>query len=535
MTAGARATVTLFTALLVLLVVAATLVTPYVLLVAALWTLVWFCRRYARKHARPGRAGSGMRYHLCAVGVLYLVPISLAATFYGALAAYLRLFGDSIDAGRLAALQRRFEAVSGFFSERLKLSELWVLALLVGVHLLTCLLLAGRPRDVAGGRQRVASTLHRVTAFYTRFSGPVAAGLATLAAFTLFGMHLGVPADDLRLRLKVAQRGFAEVTRTIEADLNRQVAQQLYDKVYAALPVPYRDALNGEKAVGVLLDAVRAHAQQARSLHGVSVGSIDRAVAEETARQARAGAAPPELRLAADGRADLPPEATPQRVAAARAATRGSPQRGIELITDGRRTVTLQLEKVVSERIVALVKPLTDAVPILEPLLQAFAEAADTALQQRLGAAYDRLVGAALDGSPGLDAMVAEEARTIVERTDVTRAVSRAAPDAERVAANRRLLMSSLRAGSATIDRSVAETVARRAAARPRTPGDLRLEKIPPLKLPPLELPPSLRFPPYGTPELPGYRPPPRYLPPVRPVRPVRPPVRPPVVRIPFW
>ncbi|HEX8344184.1 MAG TPA: hypothetical protein VF657_05500, partial [Actinoplanes sp.] len=183
----------------------------------------------------------------------------------------------------------------------------------------------------------------------------------------------------------------------------------------------------------------------------------------------------------------------------------------------------------------ALVKPLTDAVPILEPLLQAFAEAADTALQQRLGAAYDRLVGAALDGSPGLDAMVAEEARTIVERTDVTRAVSRAAPDAERVAANRRLLMSSLRAGSATIDRSVAETVARRAAARPRTPGDLRLEKIPPLKLPPLELPPSLRFPPYGTPELPGYRPPPRYLPPVRPVRPVRPPVRPPVVRIPFW
>lgn len=113
----------------------------------------------------------------------------------------------------------------------------------------------------------------------------------------------------------------------------------------------------------------------------------------------------------------------------------------------------------------------------------------------------------------------------------MTRAVSRAAPDAERVAANRRLLMSSLRAGSATIDRSVAETVARRAAARPRTPGDLPLGKIPPLKLPQLELPPSLRLPQYG-PQLPGYRPPPRYLPPVRPVRP---PVRPPVVRIPFW
>ncbi|MGW4944021.1 hypothetical protein ACWEOZ_20825 [Actinoplanes sp. NPDC004185] len=528
-------------------------VTPFVSVVAGIWLLVWWCRRQVRRAAGPDGVRTGLEYHLSAVGILYLVPIGLAATFYCLLAAYLRLFGDSIGAERLGTMQRTFEAVSGFFADRVKLSELAVFFVLAAVYLLTCLLLGRQPKERGAGRGwrwRVASAARRSTAFYTRFSGPAAAGLATLAAFTMFGMHLGVPSEDLRLRLKVAQRGYAEVTRQIEADLNRRVADQLWDKVYGSLPQSYRDALSREARIGDLLDQVRAAAEQARIAHGVSVTAIDRMVADETARRNRIVGAPAELRLPAQGRTELPRTVTPEQVATARAAVGASPQPGIDLVVDGRRTVTLQLEKVVSERIVALLKPLTEAMPILDPLVQAFTEVADTALQERLGAAYDRLVNAALagrgPGRPGRSGPgqpdVAEEARVIVEQTDVTRAVERAVPDAERVATTRRMLMASLSAGSTTIDRTVAETLARRTPPRPRPgkPGDLKLplKPLPPLDLPRLDLPrlnlpaPPPRIYDYGAPGYrpgPGYRPPPRYLPPPRP------PARPPVRIIPFF
>jgi hypothetical protein len=431
-------------------------------------------------------------------------------------------------------MQRAFEATSTFFSDRLKLSELSVFVVLVGVYLLTCALLDREPKGTdpgRGWRRRVAATAQRSTAFYTRFSGPAAAGLATLAAFTLFGMHLGVPSEDLRLRLKIAQRGYAEVTRQIEADLNRRVADKLWDKVHESLPPSYRAALSQEPRISDLVEEVRTAAERARSTHGVSVAAIDRMITEETARRNRMSVLPAELRLPAQGRAELPPGVTPERVAAARAAVGESPQPGIDLVADGRRTVTLQLEKVVSERIVALLKPLTASVPMLEPLVQAFAEVADTTLQERLGAAYDRLVRSALSGrgpsGPGGSDVIAE-ARAIVEQTDVSRAVERAAPDAERAATTRRLLMTSLAAGSTTIDRTVAETLARRTPPAPRSgrPGGPKvpLKPLPPLNLPRLSLPP---LPPtsydYGGPGYrpgPQFRPPPRYAPPPRPVRP---------------
>src|SRR5690349_20698851 len=93
---------------LAVLVLSAT-VTPFVSAVAGIWVLVWWCRRRVRRSAGPDGVRTGLRYHLCAVGILYLVPIGVAATFYCLLAASLRVFGDSVGVGRLGAQQRAFE------------------------------------------------------------------------------------------------------------------------------------------------------------------------------------------------------------------------------------------------------------------------------------------------------------------------------------------------------------------------------------------------------------------------------------------
>lgn len=133
--------------LLVALTVALTAITWYGLLAGAIWGLVLLCaghacsvrRRLGLDHVRDG---ADLRYHLCALGVLYLVPIGVATTFYCLLAAWVESFGGTASTDRLIALQRAFEETSSFFSDNLKLSESVVLGVLVGVHLLTCLLLA---------------------------------------------------------------------------------------------------------------------------------------------------------------------------------------------------------------------------------------------------------------------------------------------------------------------------------------------------------------------------------------------------------
>jgi hypothetical protein len=539
MTASELKKATTSIALLALILTLA-VITPFGLLVGVIWGLVAFCWDYTRRikqQARPEhlRDGAGLRYNLCAFGLLYLIPIGVATTFYCLLAVYLQLFGNSASIGWLISLQQAFEAISKFFSDYLKLSEFAVFAVLIGVYLLTCLLLSkrrsrGRGDAGHGWRFRVASALNRGTEFYTKYSGPAAAGLATLASFTVFGMQLGVPATDLELRLKVAQHGYAEVTKKIEADLSQRVARGLYDKVYAGFPQSYRDVLTEQATIGGLVDGVRGHAANAKSTYDVSVPSIDRAVQDETAKRLQVDALAPDLRVESIGRTDTRGDATPEQVKAARTAVADPADgQGIDLVTDGRRKVTLQVERIVSERILALTKPLTDAVPIMEPLLQAFAEAIDKTLQDRVGKAYDRLVEVAIRSPHNLDAAVGREAQAIVNQTDVSKPVVQAAPRAQRLAETRRLTLSSLHAGKNLIDQKVTETLATRQPPQTRPGRPLDLPKLYLRPLPPL--PPYSH---YGTPGFGGYdRPPNTYRIPPRTVQPPRA-VRPPP-RIFFW
>ncbi|MFJ7217207.1 hypothetical protein [Amycolatopsis sp. NPDC098790] len=466
----------------VAVLVAAFAIGPFALVTGAVWGLVAGCRGYTRRFAG---AGSGLRYHLAAFGVLYLVPVGVAATAYLGLSAYLQWFADTSDTGWLISLQRFFETVSRFFSEHLKLSEFSVFAVLIGVYLLTCLLLARRED---GRRGRMAAGLGRTADFYTKYSGPAAAGLATLASVSLFGMQLGVPATDLQVKFKVAQQGYADVTRKIQQDVTQRVAGQLYGKVEAAMPRAYRDALAVRRGeLPGLVDAARSQAETARVGYDVVVPAVDDAVRAETLRGAQVEALPAEVRVDGARPAEVPSGVTPEQVAAADAVVgaRGA-EPGIDLVSDSRKKVTLQLEKVGSERIVALTKPVTDAVPILEPLVQAFAEAADKTLQERLGRLYDRLVQIALRTPADFGPAADREAARLVDTIDVSRPVAAAAPRAEEAARVFQASASALRAAPGQLDRKVTEAIEARSRAVPLDSTG-RLPLLEPLRLPPPE------------------------------------------------
>jgi hypothetical protein len=474
--------------------VAAFVIGPFALVVGAGWGLVRYCRGYTRRFAAEEvREGPGFRYHLASFGVLYLVPIGVAVSAYFLLSTYLQWFGDTSSVGWLISLQRFFEAVSRFFSDNLKLSEFSVFAVLIGVYLLTCLLLARR--DAGPWRGRTAAGLGRAADGYTKYSGPAAAGLATLASLTLFGMQVGVPATDLQVKFKVAQQGYAEVTKKLEAGLAERVAGRLYDKVEAAFPPSYRDALATRRTqLPDLLDAARSGAVRAMP-YGVSLPAVDDAVRAETVSGEKVAGIAPELRVEATGQ-EVPREVTPEQVEAARAAVDARPaEPGIDLVADSRKKVTLQVEKVATERIVSLTKPLTDAVPFLDPLVQAFVEAADKGLQDRLGQAYDRLAEVLLRAPRDLGAAVDREAADLVARTDVGKPVARATPRAEDLARTFATTVSALRDGPGQLNQKVTEVIA---AAQPPPvhdpSGKLKLILPEPLRLPPPDYF-SLRYP----------------------------------------
>src|SRR5918992_1154949 len=285
------------------LMAVAAIVNPFASVVVGIWALVAFCLRYKRAAERgaPPAGPRGFRYHLCAFGVLYLIPIGFAMTFYVLLSLWVSWFGDSMSVDRLIAVQRTFENVSAFFSDNLKLSELEIFVVLVAIYALSSLLLPkwrrGRRASAAGRwprlRARSVNTLYGALDGYTKYSGPIAAGLATLAAFTFFGMGLGEPAKDLELRVKVAQEGYAEITKKIEARLSQRIGSGLYVKIKGSFPASYQTALTQVAEVEAARARVESRAAQARTAYNLSVPEVDGATLQERIAKAydRAAAA----------------------------------------------------------------------------------------------------------------------------------------------------------------------------------------------------------------------------------------------------
>jgi hypothetical protein len=229
----------------------------YAIAVAAAWGLILLCDRYSREHAPDiedpatgGRLWHLLRYNLAKAGILYLTPIGLAVAVYVCLAAGLTLFDESLTVGRLQRLQGWFEASSTYFTDTLKLREYQVFALLIGAYLITCALLSWQGRGAStsrGWRLRAARIIRGATDAYCRYSGPIAAGLATLAAFTFLGVRAGDTAADLQLRLKLTDKTYADAAKRVQADLSHQVTEQIYAKIKQQMPADYQCAGRGHR------------------------------------------------------------------------------------------------------------------------------------------------------------------------------------------------------------------------------------------------------------------------------------------------
>lgn len=431
--------------------------------VAGIWVVVAICVR-SLSDARTAR----LRYDLTLTTVLYLVAIAIGTACNVLLSAYIALFGDSLDVGRLIALQRELEALADFSSHRL--NAVTTFAILVGAYVLSCLLMATRGRrgsgerreDQAGMRSRIwlVMLLHRFAALYQRLSGPIAAGLAALAAFTFFGMEAGTPTHDLQLRLKTTQEGYAELTNKIDADVAEHVSAAMYDQIVAALPAPYRTALTLQTQIDDAAVRTQRYADSVRSEYQVSDPAVDRAIQDEAARRHKADGLKSDWSIDREPgereRGSPPDTVTNGQIEAANAAIDARRHKAIKLIKEDPREITLQIEGIGSEHLMeVLTGSLTEGYPILRPVLQAFLETIDTLVRRPIGKLYDRALATVLRNPQDLETAIERDAHAFVAETDISAPVQHAAPLADEQSRAMSQTLATLNGGEAQLDQEV--------------------------------------------------------------------------------
>lgn len=217
-------------------------------------------------------------------------------------------------------------------------------------------------------RVALAKNLHWVVDFYGKYSGPVAAGLATLACFTFFGLRLGESSEDLQLQINITGEEYAQVAKRTETELSERVAT-------------YRNALALPEQIDNLVATVQKHADRAKSDYEVNIPEIEKMIHGESARIKKVNELSPDLTIRGESRQSTPGTTTYNQVKAAKKALDAHPGgEGIEVVNEGRKRVVLHIEKIISEQLVKLTESLANAVPALEPLLQPFVEAMDKTL-----------------------------------------------------------------------------------------------------------------------------------------------------------
>lgn len=477
----------------------------FALMLGGIWVLIVGCLRYKKAAVRK----EGFRYNLAACAIPCLVPLGLGTAAYVLLAAYISVFGNSLGVGHLIAMQRLFEKTSGFFDRYVELNAAEVMALLIVGYLLSCAVLTARrgkteriaapPDGWMRARIWLVTTVSREFGRYGKLAGPIGTVLATLAAFTFFGTQLGQPTRDLRLRVEPIQKGYAEIAKQVRADVSEHVAGALYIKINKSFPASYRAAfplVTRIEDVAGQIDFDGGHLTVEIVTNDSEARTVDREVSESK----RSEAAQADWEIDGSPQAPAPDgNVTYDQAETAVSKLSDRQKKAIKVIDDGPKEIVLHVEDVISENILSLVKPLLTAIPLTEPLLQAFSGALDETIQKKVEKLIDRFTREAVDHPADLDHRIETAADQLVAGTDVSAVVRQAVPLAEHETKSTRRTLSDLTTVSSQIDRITNEAEA----------GTGRLD---PLVLPPYEpqypgLDPSDLLPPNFEEQPPSYSP----------------------------
>jgi hypothetical protein len=431
---------------------------------------------------------SGIVYHLVHFSTFYLLPVAAIMTLYVSLAFYLQRYTDRVSIGWLITVEQRLAWASSFFDRYFTYSEGYILTALILVFLASCLGIYLQQRRQARGHMPIepptlwARRAYRLIGNYHRYSVAIGMCLALLASLTFFGMKLGKPTDELALRIKTAQDGYALIEQRAEEELAQRVTELIYEKIRTSLPPSYLEALERKQdELDARILAVQAELDKAER-YGITDPATEALLQDELQRlealdrletswwiggsdsseptpNTLSGRASPPKRLPErfntntksspdrarpiePGKAEAPArlstaftESTLPQIEKAAAAWKAQPAPlPMRVVREGETLIMLQVARVIAEGFSEFAKSLAPGIPLLDPLLTALTEVLGETAQQKIEESQRRAVTESIRNPGDLKAIVEREATQVAASLDVTTAVDRAAPRSEAAA-----------------------------------------------------------------------------------------------------
>lgn len=364
---------------------------------------------YFKRRQLEARGRKGFWHIFFDKSLEFLIPFTVIAALFCMLSLFISGTSDRLTIEYLM----RFEEAIGWiksFSALFKLS-----AFGTGVVLIVFYLLRLVPA-LSKHTERMLPDLKK----YKTFVRTAYTIIVILFSFTFFGVQSDKPAAELRLRIKENEKLYGELREEVEAAVRKEVADNIYFKIYHGLPRDYRvDMDRGDDGPEPPDGWPPSPNGDGGDDDGGGDGDGPSPLVIDLFEGPEAGAQP------AGPTAPAPEHASKKKIGKAFEAIRryrtAFQKKFISLLaTDIGREMALQPPKALTSKIKeAVFKELTDNHPILEPVITKLVEMLDKNLEPPVQKAVDKITRSALQNPEQTRQMVEIEASAIVKGMDV--------------------------------------------------------------------------------------------------------------------
>ncbi len=201
----------------------------FLLIIASLLVIIF----YKGKHAFEDKGVKKTAlYYFYLYGLDFLVPFFFVALLYALIPVMILVSYENVNLQFLIDLEVFFLKIKDYFSF-VKLSEWQILIIFLLVFVF------GLLRMSVGKSKKVFSAIDK----YRMLTRRIYIALVLLCSFTLFGTQMGAPTNDLRVRIKAIREGYADLEKKVEEVIFQEVSKEILIKIQESFPDSYKFAL----------------------------------------------------------------------------------------------------------------------------------------------------------------------------------------------------------------------------------------------------------------------------------------------------
>jgi hypothetical protein len=383
--------------------------------------LIVVIRLTNRKSRLSGRSTKRLPYLLSTAALRFVEPIAVTLLFYLVLSVYVNAhITDEATIKSLRELERVLDQIHSVVSA-FKLEGMTALLVLIGVFVVGMIFIPTMyTRKLFKG---ISWYRNRITWLYML--------ITLLCSFTFFGPQLSEHTRVVRLRIRTIQTEYDKLCMQIQQAITEDVAKQLYEKSFAAMPAGYKDSLGLPAKLHDNTTALRDYYAEVKVACGVRVfmaETVLRQYVPSTGGIVNLNVEPGQNETTARVISKDVFETTSLRdIKRAQSVVHeyrtNVRQRVIRLLTlPGGKDVVLQVPSVITNKLSMILTeiPVIQEYPILKPVIETMVSALDDVTRARIEKGIDTLTKAGAENPHMIAKRIASTSGEIANARTIT-------------------------------------------------------------------------------------------------------------------